>query len=80
MQEILAVDVGATKLDVARVTPDGLIKKQTSINTTLETRESVLTGELRNQVDAIWNAFWSGGSVVLHEANMAEKSHKILKR
>src|ERR1700712_4455182 len=21
----------------------------------------MLTGELRNQVDAIWNAFWSGG-------------------
>ena len=37
------------------------IKKQTSINTSLETRESVLTGELRNQIDAIWNAFWSGG-------------------
>ena len=37
------------------------IKKLTSINTSLETRESVLTGELRNQVDAIWNAFWSGG-------------------
>ena len=33
MQEILAVDVGATKLAVARVTPDGLIKKQSSIPT-----------------------------------------------
>jgi len=21
----------------------------------------MLTGELRSQVDAIWNAFWSGG-------------------
>ncbi len=25
------------------------------------TAASVLTGELRNQIDAIWNAFWSGG-------------------
>jgi type I restriction enzyme M protein len=25
------------------------------------TASSVLTGELRNQIDAIWNAFWSGG-------------------
>ena len=33
MQEILAVDVGATKLAVARVTSDGLIKKQSSIPT-----------------------------------------------
>jgi type I restriction enzyme M protein len=22
---------------------------------------SVLTGELRNQIDRIWDAFWSGG-------------------
>ena len=21
----------------------------------------MLTGEIRNQIDAIWNAFWSGG-------------------
>ncbi len=33
MQEILAVDVGATKLAAARVTSDGLIKKQSSILT-----------------------------------------------
>ncbi|WP_255101177.1 class I SAM-dependent DNA methyltransferase [Synechococcus sp. L2F] len=25
------------------------------------TAASVLTGELRNQIDSIWNAFWSGG-------------------
>jgi len=25
------------------------------------TAASVLTGELRNQIDGIWNAFWSGG-------------------
>ena len=37
------------------------IKKQSSEYTSLETSESVLTGELRNKVDAIWNAFWSGG-------------------
>src|SRR5581483_4853785 len=24
-------------------------------------QESMLTGEIRNQVDQIWNAFWSGG-------------------
>ena len=23
--------------------------------------ESVLTGDLRNKVDGIWDAFWSGG-------------------
>ena len=29
---------------------------------TLAALESdVLTGEIRNQVDAIWNAFWTGG-------------------
>ena len=33
MQEILAVDVGASKLAAARVTSDGLIKKQSSIPT-----------------------------------------------
>jgi type I restriction enzyme M protein len=26
-----------------------------------QARDSMLTGELRSQVDAIWNAFWSGG-------------------
>ena len=25
------------------------------------TSESVLTGDLRNKVDGIWDAFWSGG-------------------
>lgn len=25
------------------------------------TQHNMLTGELRSQVDAIWNAFWSGG-------------------
>ncbi|KGG11065.1 MULTISPECIES: hypothetical protein [Prochlorococcus] len=25
------------------------------------TAESVLTGDLRNKVDGIWDAFWSGG-------------------
>ena len=33
MQEILAVDIGASKLAAARVTSDGLIKKQSSIPT-----------------------------------------------
>ena len=33
MQEILAVDVGASKLAAARITSDGLIKKQSSIPT-----------------------------------------------
>ena len=35
-------------------------QKPTNIKT-LETRESVLTGELRKKVDGIWDAFWSGG-------------------
>ena len=25
------------------------------------TAESVLTGDLRNKIDVIWDAFWSGG-------------------
>ena len=30
-------------------------------NNLKETTESVLTGDLRNKVDAIWDVFWSGG-------------------
>ena len=41
-------------------------KPSTSANASLApgtTSASVLTGELRNKVDQIWDAFWSGGKI-----------------
>ena len=41
MQEILAIDIGATKLAVARVTSDGVIEKQSSTPTEADNGEEL---------------------------------------